>query len=523
MTPHYVDEHATVFHGDCLNVLAELPDASIDAVVTDPPYGIGFMGHAWDQPGEYGALRSRGTPGPHLRRANVDHTTTTTRDGAMEAGRYDLSRAANARFQDWCEAWAAQCLRVLKAGGHFVSFGGARTWHRLAAGVEDAGFELRDNIAWLFGSGFPKSLDVAKAIDKAAGVEGTWRREDHPNRAGARTNPGTIIGQADHTRPDNPEGLRHVYEPTSHGQPWQGWGTALKPGYEPIVVARKPLAGSVARNVLEHGTGALNIDGCRIEVGDAAYAKNASGDRGHAGTRPLDERRDTDLSPGGGSAAAGGRWPANVVLSHSEGCEQVGTRQVRGITGGTGNHDGTVYGARSNAGQPVRDYADADGMETVAAWSCVPDCPVRELDRQAPNTGAAAPASGRTFTGGTDRTVAYGARAGMEGRAPSFHGDRGGASRFFPTFRYEAKAPSFERPRDGETAHPTVKPLDLMRWLVRLVTPPGGTVLDPFGGSGTTAEACVVEGFRCITIEREAAYLPLIVARLSKPIQGVLL
>lgn len=389
---YYQDERITLHRGACLDVLPTMPAASVDAVITDPPYGLGFMGHEWDQPGAHGSLRGNGRPLRGRRETSFDHHTSTLRDGAMEAGRYDLSRSANARFGDWCEAWARECLRVLKPGGYLLSFGGSRTWHRLQCAVEDAGFEIRDSIAWLYGSGFPKSLNIG-----------------------------------------------------------DGRGTALKPAFEPIVVGRKPLAGTVAANVLIHGTGALNIDACRTAGEPVHTTRNtALGAMNDDGWQP---------KPGVFESHAAGRWPTNVVLDDTQAAaldEQTGVL-TSGASSGHRNED------------------------------------------KFSNTY-------RRFKGTTAETPR--------------EASSGGASRFFPVFRYEAKAPDRERPRlaDG-TAHPTVKPLDLMRWLVRLVTPPGGTVLDLFAGSGTTGEACVIEGFDCILIERHEPYAQLIVERLSKPIQ----
>ena len=441
MSRDHQDDHVVLHHGDCLDVLRELPDASVDAVVTDPPYGIAFMGKAWDQPGEFGSTRKNGTPAVHRREPGRELGAV----GAMEAGRYDLSSSAMANFQRWCEAWAAECLRVLKPGGHLLAFGGSRTWHRLAAGVEDAGFEIRDSIAWLYGSGFPKSLDVSKAIDKAAGAE----REvlaTIPDRWAGR---GDVLQRATQAPA---ESVNVTAPATPDAERWQGWGTALKPAFEPIVVGRKPLAGTVAANVLAHGTGALNIDACRVGDGSDSQGERSAGEPS-ASARYADRGAVTfSARPGPRGGSPSGRWPANVVLDDTQAAE---LDRQRGAS-------------VSRVGAP-RGAASGDG------W-------------------------GMTATGAEDN-------------------DRGGASRFFPTFRYEAKAPSSERPRAGDVAHPTVKPLDLMRWLVRLVTPPGGVVLEPFAGSGTTAEACVLEGFRCIAIEREAEYLPLIVGRLSKPLQ----
>lgn len=340
-----------------------------------------------------------------------------------------------------------------------LAFGGSRTWHRLACAIEDAGFEVRDSIAWLYGSGFPKSLDVSKAIDRAAGAE---REVVGPDPEAARRSRHRFVGTMNGGRisDDGRAEVPLTAPATPDAERWNGWGTALKPAFEPIVVGRKPLAGTVAANVTEHGTGALNIDACRTE------SDGSTGDRlGEASAdRRYTERGGTNFAPTPGPRGGDdrGRWPTNVVLSD--------------------------------------DQAD-------------------ELDRQ---TGVLTSGANPTRRGADKFRDAYGDFAGQEECTPARGADSGGASRFFPTFRYEAKAPTDQRPKVDGVAHPTVKPLDLMRWLVRLVTPPGGTVLEPFAGSGTTAEACVIEGFRCIAIEREATYLPLIVARLSKPIQPVM-
>ncbi len=386
-----------VIEGDCVEAMAALPMQSVDAIVCDPPYGIRFMGHAWDAPG----VATAAVPGDNRRPGRRERTAS------MHAGEYDLRPAANRQFQEWTEAWAREAWRALKPGGHLLAFAGTRTYHRMVSGVEDAGFEVRDQIAWLFGSGFPKSLNL-------------------------------------------------------NGD-WQGWGTALKPAHEPIVVARKPLAKTVAANVLAHGTGVLNVDGCRIGVADGAYACNHSGDRGHAGTRSIEDRGATDLCPGGGSAATG-RWPANVVMD-----------------------------------EEAAAMLDAQTAHLHAAGNVQPS------ERR----------TGMGFGGGTPGATLR----------PIHDGSSGGASRFF----YCAKADAAERNAglggDGglfadpdapdRNDHPTVKPISLMRWLVRLVTPPGGTVLDPFCGSGTTGCAAALEGFDFIGIEREPAYARIARARLA--------
>ena len=411
--PYYQDGPVTVFHGDCVEVMHSLPDGSVDAVVTDPPYGLEFMGKEWD----------RYTP---------------------------------ADFEAWCAVWAAECLRVLKPGGHLLAFGGSRTWHRLAAGIEDAGFEVRDSIAWLYGSGFPKSLDVSKAIDKAAGVE-----RDIPGRharvedrvVGVAGNDGRCVtcGRQRGGQPGNCQCDKRGEPVTDAAREWQGWGTTLKPAFEPIVVARKPLAKghTVAANVLSYGTGALNIDAARVGSESTARKNRAAigYDEGMGVTaRKKGAQYSTDSDAG--------RWPANVVLDESQAAaldQQPGGKSLNGSAvwkGGTRAHEG---------------------------WG---------------NVGKAEP-----------------------GQVRGGFGDSGGASRFF----YTAKADSAERPNVDGVSHPTVKPLDLMQWLVRLVTPPGGTVLEPFAGSGTTIEAAVLENFTVIGIEREADYLPLIMQRVRKP------
>lgn len=438
--PYYTDSTTTLHHGDCLDVLRALPDASVDAVVTDPPYGLEFMGKEWDgadgfrrslNPNDVGrgnAFGRTSRTSPEYRTASKAQATRRQEGGIAQATGPSFLGGINPKclicdrwqrgsnpcrceapewtqerlvrlhsFQEWCEAWSRECLRVLKPGGHLLAFGGSRTWHRLACAVEDAGFEIRDSIAWLYGSGFPKSLNLV-------------------DENGERT----------------------------------GWGTALKPAFEPVVVARKPLAGTVAANVLAHGTGALNVDGCR--VGDESTRRSNTAEMGYHGGN-LAESYET------GSPA--GRWPANVVLD-----------------------------------------------EAMAS----------ELDVQSGELTSGMMRAG-TRPKGERETYGQDAAAGYETGSDTY-ADTGGASRFF----YVAKADSSERVRVNGTAHPTVKPLALMRWLVRLVTPPGGTVLEPFAGSGTTVEACLLEGFRCVAIEREADYLPLIVQRINRrrnPVEAI--
>ena len=398
-TRTYLDGKVTLYCGDSRERIAEMAEASIDSIVCDPPYGLDFMGRAWD-----------------------------SLDGAPFA----------------VEFWR-ECLRVLKPGGHLLAFGGTRTYHRLACAIEDAGFEIRDCIMWVYGSGFPKSLDVSKAIDKAAGAERevTGVKPGHEQFANRKTR-GHIDFKNGTDGFDRPwmhdEEARARYHmatapATDAAKQWEGWGTALKPAVEPIVMARKPLIGTVAQNVLTHGTGAINIDGCRIGVsdGDDIHAKNrhTTGGFGHAGAAVY--------GTSSGAPAydpAKGRFPANLIHDGSE--EVLAGFPVSSVTG-------------------VRSEQSRDATVEGTAW-----------------------------LSSNHKSTEYG-------------GDSGSAARFF----YTAKADAEDR---IGSKHPTVKPVDLMQWLVRLVTPKGGVVLDPFAGTGTTGEAAWREHMRAILIEREPEY-----------------
>jgi DNA modification methylase len=375
-----------VLNGNCLDVMREMDDASIDAVVTDPPYGLEFMGKEWD----------KGVPGVPF----------------------------------WAEA-----LRVAKPGAHLLAFGGTRKYHRLACAIEDAGWEIRDCVMWVYGSGFPKSLDVSKAIDKAAGAE----REVIGS---VRTNVGMQGGNF--TAGSQSADVPVTAPATDAARQWEGWGTALKPAWEPVIVARKRVEGTVAENVLKYGTGGINVGGCRI--GTESVKINTWDN----GAKPFGGGAGNDYSGRTGQ----GRWPANII------------------------HDGSD-----------------------------------EVVRLFPETGP----SKANARGGTNPNPMDWGNSRPDGNVVKGHDDIGGsAARFF----YTAKADSSERPTvrvDGQKCgHPTVKPVDLMRYLCRLVTPPGGKVLDPFAGSGSTLQAALEEGFSCIGIELNQEYVALIHERLRK-------
>jgi DNA modification methylase len=335
-----------------------------------------------------------------------------------------------------------ECLRVLKPGGHLLAFAGTRTQHRMAVRIEDAGFEIRDMIAWVYGSGFPKSLDVSKAIDKAAGAEHLreFKCKNPADRPYTHAKGETSTGWQSPVRPDK------TNSHTPEAQQWDGWGTALKPALEPITVARKPFKGTVAANVLEHGTGALNVDGCRVGTSrgvPASLSKSKSSNTyGFGATSGHERELDPNI----------GRWPANLIHDGSD--EVVGLFPQ--TTGGSS-------GPRVATRERNKGWCNSSPGDGVAA-----------IDN---------------------------------------YGDSGSAARFF----YCAKASKADR-NEGNT-HPTVKPTDLMRYLCRLVTPPGGIVLDPFMGSGSTGKAAMLDGFRFIGIEREAEYLEIAKQRMQEPTQ----
>ncbi len=423
----FLDGRVKLHPGDCRNTLREFASSSIDSVVTDPPYALVSIVKRFGKPS---AAPARG--GVYARGA-----------AGFMGKAWDTGEVAFA-----AEFWL-EVLRVLKPGGHVVAFAGTRTYHRLACAIEDAGFEIRDQLAWCYGSGFPKSHDVSKGIDRRNGDERPVvgrERISNDMRGGA-------LLDAAHDG-DRPAFERVVTSAASAA--WEGWGTALKPAWEPIVLARKPLDGTVADTVLAHGVGALNIDGCRVEMSEADAAYIADRISGFNATQSI----GGDGILGGGKimdrAAAydgsKGRWPANIV------------------------HDGSD--------EVTSAFPDAGGQ-------------------QRPVTGAERAKRTKNAYGDFGAT--------REGAAP--RGDTGSAARFF----YSAKADADDR---IGSKHPTVKPVDLMRWLCRLVTPPGGVVLDPFAGTGTTGEAAWREGFSAILCEREAEYRDDIARRMSLALAG---
>jgi DNA modification methylase len=403
----------TIHTGDCREVLSRMEPASVDAVVCDPPYGLAFMGKRWD---------------------------------------YDVPSV---------ETWQA-VLRVLKPGGHLLAFAGTRTQHRMCVNIEDAGFEIRDMIAWVYGQGFPKSLDVSKAIDKAAGAE---RERIRGVRSGVVAN----TYARDAWSEEYKDSVLDSTPLTDAAKQWQGWGTALKPALEPITVARKPLVGTVAENVLMHGTGAINVDGCRVETDDDRSRPPGGGS--------TENWRLTNRTEASDSHPAG-RWPANLIHDGSE--EVVGLFPVTGASkaaarGGT-NPNPMDWGNGRADGNVVKGHDD-NGGSAARFFYC-------------------AKASKRDRDEGCDDAALV----------------RGGVEQFDSRWK---DGTGDDRKPLCRNHHPTVKPTDLMRYLCRLVTPPGGIVLDPFMGSGSTGKAAVMEGFRFVGIELNPEYADMARARIA--------
>ncbi|MBQ5149479.1 site-specific DNA-methyltransferase [Citrobacter freundii] len=380
-------QQVKLHEGDCLNILKTLADESVDSIVTDPPYGLSFMGKKWD---------------------------------------YDVPSV---------DIWK-ECLRVLKPGGHLLSFAGARTYHRMAVRIEDAGFEIRDQLMWLYGSGFPKSQNIGKAMVKLRGTD------IYPDVTGKEST-------------------------------WDGMGTNLKPAHEPIVMARKPFKGTVANNVLAHGTGALNIDDCR--VGNDIISTHSRGKNGAFPKRPgettaEESGRKQDQREGLDHSEQVGRWPANVLHDGSEAVVSqfpqssiTGKRSEKSRSAKVSNtdwlHDNHISTEHTDSGSTARFFY----------------CP------------KTSPADRHEGLVRTTRPIKHGSTLrNIENMNASLDGNR----------------------------HPTVKPTQLMAYLCRLITPAGGLVLDPFMGSGSTGKGAVIEGFRFIGIERESEYVNIARARI---------
>lgn len=437
-------ENAVVYHGSNLDVLPTLPDNSVDSIVTDPPYELGFMGKSWDNSG-------------------IAYSV---------------------------ELWT-ECMRVLKPGGHLLAFGGSRTWHRLAVAIEDAGFEMRDSIAWLYGSGFPKSMDISKALDKAAGAE--RKVIGQSNAVGIKSITKSRVEQGyrqNLTIANERETIDITAPATPEAQKWQGWGTALKPAFEPVVVARKPLIGTVAANVLAYGTGGINIDASRIGTG-TGETKTVHYPDIRGGNYGQDSESYSERATVAREVKDQGRWPANIILDPytaellDEQHPKIEGREWTQNQGGYSFQPGQERASKGKAihgkatwGGPSRFFYVAkaskkdrnEGLEELEG---------KEIGAKGNGLARACATCGATVLDGCD--------------CP----DR-----------------TFVNPT-RQNFHPTVKPTALMEYLIKLVTPEGGTVLDPFTGSGSTGKAALLNGYQFIGIELTDEYLPIIEGRLK--------
>jgi len=434
-----------LYNGDCLEVMKKLPDNSVDSIVTDPPYGLKFMGKKWD---------------------------------------YEIPSV-----EIWQEA-----LRILKPGGHLLSFGGSRTYHRMAVAIEDAGFEIRDQIMWVYGSGFPKSHNISIAIDKQTGGM------EHRGRATAHAS----THHPDGTKHDSGKAVEKHESITQEAKKYEGWGTALKPSHEPICMARKPLSEkTVALNVLKWGTGGINIDGCRVEFSNEPDSRVGTIDKqtGAMGKAAFGEKTGKDISIS--TYKEGGRFPANFIHDGSD--EVVGlfpeTKPSR-IGKPRGTHKKGMF-ANSEFNKVGQEHNDSG-----SAARFFKTCPYEEGEGARFAYFPKASKKDRN-----DGLEGFDTKTGSEltGRKDGSKGMSGSEEHGNSTNPY-ANSGSVE-PRAN--FHPTVKPTPLMQYLVRLVTPKNGTVLDPFMGSGSTGKACVLEGFDFIGIELDPEYFKIAEARIE--------
>ena len=403
---------STLLLGDCLEVLKNTQDNSIDAVVTDPPYGLSFMGKKWD---------------------------------------YDVPSV---------EIWQ-ECLRVLKPGGYLLAFAGTRTQHRMAVRIEDAGFEIRDMIAWVYGSGFPKSLNIGKAVDKLQGNEREVVGKSNSNGMALKPGVSTYVGGYTN-RPEAPD-------LTKGTSPHEGWGTALKPALEPITVARKPISEkTVAENVLKYGTGGINIDGCRVGTEDNTGRPSGTDPGMWAGKKQMQSETNPQ-----------GRFPANLI---HDGSDEVVGLFPQTKTGKVASHsDKGMWGSGADTS-----YNDPGGGGSASRFFYCAKASKSERNRGCED---------------------------MPDKAPAYESHR---ANYATTHGIETPFAGTGRSgKNFKNNHPTVKPIALMEYLVKLVSKEGATVLDPFMGSGSTGIACKNLGRNFIGVERDEEYMKIAEARIK--------
>jgi DNA modification methylase len=421
-----LSDNVIIYHGDCLEVIKEVENNSVDAVVTDPPYGLNFMGKSWDH----------GVPGVPF--------------------------------------WEA-ALQVAKPGAHLLAFGGTRTFHRLTCAIEDAGWEIRDCLMWVYGSGFPKSLNIGKAVDK---LQGNERENLGIDESQAKR----LINQMGHSNPTGTwKAGKRVIDITRGTSEWEGFGTALKPAWEPIILARKPIEGTVANNVLKWGCGGLNIEECRVGI----RTKNESG-RSKTGSKSSENRAmsgaNYERKPK--DEAGIGRFPANLL------------------------HDGSD--------EVMALFPESKGQ--------CGDLKGHNKKRKSPNGcfGEMGPAVDHKKLGdsGSAARFFYCAKASKKDRDEGLEGEEKLCG-MVEDDNYPIKTGSGNlREIKRKNNHPTVKPVELMKYLCRLITPPNGVILDPFMGSGSTGKAALREGFRFIGIDNDITSVEIAKARLEHEIKG---
>ena len=448
-----------VLEGDCLPILRTLPDACVDALVTDPPYGLEFM-ESWD---DFSDPRTAVIPTESVAQAGISAT-----QGLASGVRFNSGAAANRNFQAWVEEWARECYRILKPGAYLLAFGGARTYHRLSSGIEDAGFEVRDQLLWVYESGFPKSLSVGKALEAVARTGTSSPKGQRIAALGDDYEPTPLAGTPGYGTTGNfsqkDTRSRPLELNDDDAKQWSGWGTATKPAFEPIVMARKPLIGPVVENVLTFGTGALNIDGCRMpgDALDQDATRGGTWSTARSATAPL--------------TADMGRWPSNLLLT-----DPVfdGAYPDEVIGGGPTPGALTPLGAAPLLPGKSRFFLvpKADAADRWAILNCA--C--------------------------TDAVLSL---AEIKQRVERLTFDDG---------NHEARCRSCGGQATIE-GNPCVKPLSLMRHLCRLVCRAGGLILDPFAGTGTTGVAAHDEGCDYLLIERDPGYAGIARARLERSV-----
>ena len=605
-----------ILKGDCIEVMKAMKPNSVDAIVTDPPYGLGFMNKDWDtfNPKYQEKMRTREAK----RKPRKDGRKATGFQESCYAGSYDLSLKGNKKYQQDMRLWLTEAYRVLKPGGSMLVMGGTRTSHRLACAIEDSGFIIKDTLMWLYGSGFPKAQDLGKMIDKRNGrnidlhkevgrylkkkreekgigikevnkifgyVAGSnhWESQDDNNarlpnlkdwfklkeilnlddrfdkliereeavreKTGEHTakdfshHNGSMMSKENTPNQSTKIKTIDITNPTTDlAKHWDGFKVGgIKPAYEPILWAVKPPEGNYVDNVLKWGVGAVNVDECRVkgntndnfhrpvnftnihEGYDRPWRHTETGEKRERQSRDDSEQKAQQL----------GRFPANVILSHHPECVQVGAKRVKGIKGGCTEFGG-MFGNKGKVTSSQKDHADKDGFETVESWDCHPDCAVRLLDEQSGNIKGFSRPNVRNKQYDTNQDINFGG-----GQVSAQYPDNGGASRFFYCAKASRgernaglegmekkecfnlghkdnpgrKAPKKSYPRQNN--HPTVKPIKLFEYLIKLVTREGQIILDPFIGSGTTAIAAHNVGRKCVGIEKEDEYLTIAKRRID--------